>query len=136
MRDPGVGVGRHLLHVGRKAAGNDVGQGDLLENGSEAGPHGHPHLLEVLGRTAIGGHLRPVTADLGQWSVQGPDDVGDSDLVGTASQAIAALGAPLAGHDAGSAQIGQDRTEESGRKALLSGQVLRRLGRARGRQGQ
>ena len=53
-----------------------------------------------------------------------------------AGQAIAALGAPLAGHHAGSAQIGQDGAEEPGRKALLGRQVLGRLGRTRCRQSQ
>ena len=44
-------------------------------------------------------------------------------------QPVAALGAPLAGHDAGPAQVGQDRPEEAGRQALLAGQVLGRLRR-------
>ena len=47
-------------------------------------------------------------------------------------QAVATLGAPLAGHDAGPAQVGQDRSEESRRKALLPGQVLSGLGSAGG----
>ena len=58
------------------------------------------------------------------------------DGVRVAGQPVAALGAPLAGHHAGPAQVGQDGPEEPGRQALLPRQVLGRLRRPGGRQGE
>ena len=56
--------------------------------------------------------------------------------LGVAGQAVAALGAALAGHDAGPAQVGQDGAEEPGRQPLLLGQGLGGLRRSRGGQGE
>ena len=58
--------------------------------------------------------------------------------LGVAGQPVAALGAALAGDDAGAAQVGQDGPEEAGRQPLLPGQVLgglRRPGRGQREQG-
>ena len=106
---------------------NHVGQGDLLQHRAQAGADGDPDLLEVLGGAVVTGGLGTVATHLGQRAVQRADHVGDGDGVGVAGEPVTALGAPLAGHHPGPAEIGQDRPEEPRGQALLAGQVLGRL---------
>jgi hypothetical protein len=75
----------------------------------------------VAGAAAVLHRLGKGAADVGQRPVHHPDDVGDGDLVGRAGQPVAALGAPLALHDAGVAQLGEDVLQELQRDALRLG---------------
>ncbi len=58
---------------------DDIGQGDLLQDRAQAGSHGDPHLLEVLGRAVVVGRLGAEAPHLGQRPVEGADHVGHGD---------------------------------------------------------
>ncbi len=103
-----------LLDVRGQVAGDHVGQGDLLEHQAQTGADSDPDLLEVLGGPVVVGGLGPEAAHLGERTVEGTDDVGDGDGVGVSGQAVAALGASLAGDDPGAAEVGQYRPRKRG----------------------
>lgn len=54
---PGVGVGGHLGDGGGELSPDHVVEGHTFEHSAQAGPHRHPHLLEMLGSTLVRGHL-------------------------------------------------------------------------------
>ena len=85
--DPGVGRGDQLLDDGRQLAGDEVGEGDVLEHGAEAGADGDPDLLQVLGVAAVLDRLRRGRLHVGDRALDGADDVGDvTSSAGLASQ--------------------------------------------------
>src|SRR5436305_8030254 len=108
-------------HLGWEHAGDDVGEGDVFEHVADAGPQRHPHLAQ---RGGAAGELERVGAgagDVGEWAVDGADDVGDGDGVGWPGEPETALGAATAVDDAGVAQLVEDAEEEPRRDALRVG---------------
>ena len=113
--------------LGELARGH-LGQRHVLEHLAQAGPHRHPHLLEVLGGAVVAGGLGPEAPHLGQRPVERPDHLGQGDLLGRPGQAVAAVGPALAGHQPGPAEVGQDGAEEPRREALVGGELVGGLG--------
>ena len=136
VRLPGVGVGGQPLHPLGQLPRDHLRQGRRLEHLAQAGPHGHPDLLQVHGGALVLGRLGSKASDLRQRAVQGPDHLGQADLLGSSGEPVAALGAALAGHHPRSTQVRQDGSQEPRRDPLLGGQRLRRGRRAGGGQDQ
>jgi hypothetical protein len=73
--------------------------------------------------------------DIGQRPVDGPDDVGQGDVLGRPGEPVAAFSAALAAEQVRSFQVGQDPEEELERDVLCLGDGVgldRFLGRLRG----
>ena len=117
-RDPGVLRGREVADHARQLAGDEVGEGDLLEHGAEAGADGDPDLLKVLGVAAVLDVLGRGRLDVGDRALDGADDLGDRHLVGGPGEPVAALGAAAGADDAVVLELEQDVLEE------LEGDVL------------
>ena len=86
-RDPGFGVVREPLDLGRQVAGQEVGQRDLLRHRRAGGAHGDPDPLQRLRGAAVLDALGPLAADGGERSLDGADDVRDGDLAGRLERA-------------------------------------------------
>ncbi len=83
-RRPGGG---QLADHARQLAGDEVGEGDLLEHGAEAGADRDPDLLQVLGVAAVFDRLRRGRLHVGDRALDGADDLGDvTSSAGRASQ--------------------------------------------------
>src|SRR4051794_39882895 len=126
--DPGLRIARERRDVLGQRARRDVGERDLLGDRAQARADGDPHLLQRLGRPRVGDVLRPLAADRRERPLDRADDVGDRDLRGGPVEPVAALGAALAAHEAGVAQVAQDVLEELQRDPLRlrDGVALRR----------
>src|SRR6188768_3303937 len=75
-RDPGVLGGGELADYVRQFAGDEVGEGDLLEHVAEAGADGDPDFLQVLGVAAVLDVLRRGRLHVGDRTLDGADNLG------------------------------------------------------------
>ena len=108
----------------RQVAGDEVGEGDVLEHGAEAGADGDPDLLQVLGVAVVLDRLGRGRLDVGDRALDGADDVGDGHLVGRLGQPVAALGAAAGADDAVVLELEQDVLEELQGDVLGFGEAL------------
>lgn len=75
--------------------------------------------------------LRAKVANGGEWSIEGPNDVGNGDVGWGAIQSVAALGSALAGYQSGLSQLTKDAFEELRgdslrlRQSISLGELLR-----------
>ena len=122
---PGVGRrGRARSTTARQFAGDEVGEGDLLEHRAQAGPDRDPDFLQVLGVAAVLDRLGRGRLDVGDRALDGADDLGDRHLVGRPGQPVAALGAAAGADDAVVLELEQDVLEELQRDVLGLGEAL------------
>ena len=112
------------MTVARQLAGDEVGEGDLLEHGAQAGADGDPDLLQVLGVAAVLDRLGRRRLDVGDRALDGADDRRRRHLVGRLGQPVAALGAAAGADDAVVLELEQDVLEELQRDVLGLGQAL------------
>lgn len=134
MRLPGVGICGEAGHLSREATGDDVVERNVLEHEAEAGTHGHPDVLEVGGRAAVGRRLGPVSPNLCQGAVEGPDDLGEGDALWWPGEPEPAFGAPLARDETGAAQVSENCPQKPGGKLLVGRELLGSLWPPGGRQ--
>src|SRR3954447_10033109 len=120
-RHPRLRVACERRDVRGQRAGRDVGERHLLGDRPQARAHGDPHLRERLGRGPVRDVLRPLPAHRRERPLDGADHVGDRDLRRRPVQPVAALGAALAAHETGVAQVAEDVLEELERDALRPG---------------
>jgi hypothetical protein len=90
----------------------------VFQDAAEADPRRDPDVKQAAGRVRVGQRLGPGLADLCQRPIHRPDDVGQGDLIGGAAELVAALGAPVALHDAGVLELRPDVLRELGRELL------------------
>ena len=111
-RDPGLRVLGQLVDRLRQPSGGDIGDGDVLDDAAEVGAHGDPDAQQRLGGTAVLGFLGRPAADAGERPLDRPDHVGDRDLGRRLGEPKAALGAAVAAHDSGVAELAEDVLQE------------------------
>ena len=83
-----------------------------------------PHLGQPLGRAAVVELVGTDALDRGQGPFDGPQHVGDGDVVGGPGELVAAVGAAAGADDPGPAELGEDVLEEVLRNPLRPGQEL------------
>ena len=112
--------------------------GIIYRNGAANGAHQVGRdvtrmLQEGFGHAGVGHVLRALAPDAEQLPVDGPDDVGQRDLLGRPGQPEAAVGTALAADEPGPPQLGQDRFQELARNLLSTGKLIGRDVAAAGR---
>ena len=115
---------RGRLDDARHLAGDEVGEGDVLEHRAQAGADGDPDLLQVLGVAVVLDRLRRGRLHVGDRALDGADDIGDRHLLGRPGQPVAALGAAAGADDALVLELEQDVLEELQGDVLGLGQAL------------
>ena len=80
--------------------------------------HGDPDVAQRLGHARVLDLLGPLAAHVRDRALDGADHVGQRDLGRGLRQPVAAVGAPLALHEAGVLQVEQDVLEELQRDLL------------------
>src|ERR1017187_3829369 len=123
---PGAGVVGEFDDALRKLTRHDVRERDLFQDGAFVGSQCDPDALQRFSRPDVADVLRALATDPDQLAVDGPDDVGERDVLGRPGQPETALRAPLAAYQACPAQLGKDRFEELARDLLCPGQLLGR----------
>ena len=109
----------------RLRAGDEIGQRGLLEHAAHARSELDPDVAQPGGRAGVGDVLRPGAADGRDRTFDRADHVRDADVSGRLREPVATLGAALARHDLGAAQLEQDVLEELERDLLRRRQPLR-----------
>lgn len=117
-------MGEHLAHVFRQVAGHHLLEADFVEDVTQAGSHGHPDGLQVLGGRFVGGRFRADSAHFGERTLQATKDLAYRDLRRRPSELVAALVAPLAGDDADATKLVQNGSQEAYGEALSIGELL------------
>src|SRR5215213_3011823 len=124
VRVPGVLVGRAGDDVVRKRGRGERLDRHRLEHGAETAPRSHPHGLQDRGRLVVRDALGAHAVDAEEWTVDGPDDVGDRHVAGVGGHPPSTRLTTLAGDDAGTAQVRKDRLQESARDVLAGDDLL------------
>lgn len=112
MARTGPRVLRQGAHGLRQTAGGDVVEGDGLQDGALAGAKRDPHLLEAARRTVVVDVFGAFAPHVRERAVDRADDVGEGDLPGRTGQPVPPYGTPLAAHQTGAAQLGEDVLKE------------------------
>jgi len=94
--DPGGGIRHQGGHRLGQLAGGHVSQRHALKDGPLRGPEGDPDLLQSSGGTDVLKVLGAAAADVGQFTVQRADDIGDADIRGGPGQPVTAVRTALA----------------------------------------
>src|SRR5690348_12635507 len=123
---PGAGVIGEFADPLGQLAGDDVVEGDLIEDGPFVGAQRDPDALQRLRRANVAEVLRALTAHSDKLPVHGADDVRERDLAGGLRQPEPTLGAALAAHKPRPAQLGENRLKELRRNVLRPCQLLGR----------
>ena len=96
----------------------------MLEYVAHGRSHGYPDLAQVLGCTRVFDVLRSLAAHGRERTIECAHHIGNGDIRRLAVEPVAALGAALAGDDAGLAQLTQDSLEELDRDLLRRSDLL------------
>src|SRR3569833_516917 len=105
-----------------QVTGDDVGEGDLIDDVLHRGVGGQPDLSQMGRRALVGGGGGRLAADVGERAGDRPDDLADGDGGGRPGQPVAALGAALGDDEVGTAQFAQNGLQEGQRHPLSRGQ--------------
>ena len=93
----------------------DVLERHVLEKALQIGSQRDPHGLKMHRRAVVFGLFGPEPPHVGKWPVEGSYDVRQGDVVAGSGQTVSAVRSALIRDQTRSAQITEDRAEESGR---------------------
>src|SRR5215216_4772133 len=90
--DPGFGIAGELEDGFGEGSVGEIGEGDGLEDGAEVGTDGDPDLPQGFGGARVLDGLRVFAPDVCQGALDGPDHVGEHDLLRRTGQPVSARG--------------------------------------------
>ena len=117
-------AGGEVVDRGRELARDQAGERHPVQDVADADAQRDPDLEQRLRRAGVLQGGRALVAHGDQRAVDRADDVGERDLVGGASQPVAAGAAADRDHDVAAAQVAQDPLEERDRQLLPDRQVV------------
>ena len=125
---PGGGVLGEAAHARGEMPADNIGQGYGLEDLALSSPQGDEDLGEPGGGPGEVEVFRSGTGHVSQCTVNGADDIRETDVCGLSSQGPAAVGTPTGPHETGLAKFCEDRSQVRSGDVLASRDFIRRDG--------
>src|SRR5271157_1752513 len=118
--------GRQPCRIQTDPRGNQIGQRHRVEGAGDGVPHSNPHEVDGAVAAAFTGQMVGVVDDADHRrdrSLESPQNLAHDDLLGRASELVAAVGAAGASHELGVAQAYDELFQVRPRQILLLGDL-------------